>query len=184
MEQEILAGLIARGIPEHIARGIIPNMIAESGLNPGINEIAPLVAGSRGGYGLNQWTGPRRRQYEAFAAQRGADPADINTQLDFTVWELHNTEKSAGNALLAAPDAATAARIYETRYLRPGIPHGDRTPYAGPAGMPQNAMPQSAAPQNAFASYQAQPTQNALVLQPNLLDANAFRSRRFTVGGV
>lgn len=143
MEQEILAGLIARGIPEQVARGIIPNMQAESGLNTGINEVAPVVPGSRGGYGLNQWTGPRRVQYEDFAAQRGADPSDLNTQLDFTVWELHNTEKSAGDALFAAPDAATAARIYETRYLRPGVPHSGQTPYAGPAGMPANSLPQA-----------------------------------------
>ena len=62
MEQQIIAGLMARGLSEAQAKGVVANMIAESRLDPGINEIAPLVPGSRGGYGLNQWTGPRRRQ--------------------------------------------------------------------------------------------------------------------------
>lgn len=126
MEQEILAGLVQRGIPLHVARGMVANMIAESGLNPGINEIAPMVAGSRGGYGLNQWTGPRRRQFEAFAADRGVAPSDLNAQLDFTVWELRNTEKRAGDRLMSAPDEVAAATIYSNDFLRPGIPHLDR----------------------------------------------------------
>ena len=54
MEQEIIAGLVARGMPLHIAQGVVANMKAESGLQPGINEIAPVVPGSRGGFGLNQ----------------------------------------------------------------------------------------------------------------------------------
>jgi hypothetical protein len=68
MEQQLIQGLMARGFPRHIAVGMVANMRAESGLNPGINEIAPLVPGSRGGFGLYQVTGPRRRQYEAFAS--------------------------------------------------------------------------------------------------------------------
>ena len=48
MESEILAGLVQRGIPLHIAQGIVANMIAESRLDPGINEAAPLVAAERG----------------------------------------------------------------------------------------------------------------------------------------
>ena len=126
MEQEILAGLVQRGIPLHVARGMVANMSAESGLNPSINEIAPTVAGSRGGYGLNQWTGPRRRQFEAFAADRGVSPSDLNTQLDFTVWELQNTEKRAGDRLMSAPDEMAAATIYSNDFLRPGIPNMDK----------------------------------------------------------
>ena len=126
MEQKIIAGLMQRGFPEHIAKGMAANMIVESGLNTSVNEIAPLVEGSRGGYGLNQWTGPRRRQFEAFAADRGASLSDLNTQLDFTAWELQNTERGAGQALSGAGTAADAARIYSEKFLRPGIPHLDR----------------------------------------------------------
>lgn len=122
----VINGLVARGVPLHIAQGMAANMMAESRLDPGINEIAPLVPGSRGGYGLNQWTGPRRRQFETFAQERGAGLDDLDTQLDFTLWELQNTERGAWNALQGAGDPVEAARIYSERFLRPGIPHMDR----------------------------------------------------------
>lgn len=164
--QEVYNGLIARGVPHYAALGAVQGMSAESNLNPGINEIAPVVAGSRGGYGLNQWTGSRRRQFEAFAQSRGKSVDDLGVQLDFTVWELQNSEKAAGNALYGAKDAETAAKIYETRFLRPGIPHGGRGAGATNA---LAASPQPA-PQNVLAAPQA-PAQpmwqyNALQLSP------------------
>ena len=162
--QTIIQGLVQRGIPVTAAQGIAANMMAESGLNPGVNEKNPLVAGSRGGYGLNQWTGPRRVQYEQFAASRGASPDDPNTQLDFTVWELQNTEKSAGAALMNAPDAVTAARIYSNQYLRPGIPHMDqRMAYA--------QQMQGIQPTNGLAQPKQtqQPQQNQLVQRPQVM---------------
>lgn len=125
MESEIIAGLMARGIPGHIAEGIMTRMRAESGLDPGISETAPVVEGSRGGFGLNQWTGPRRVQFEKFAADRGAPVDDLNTQLDFTMWELQNTEKSAFDALKGVKTPDEAARVYMERFLRPGVPHAD-----------------------------------------------------------
>lgn len=126
MEREVIQGLIDRGLPAHIAIGIAGNMAVESRFDPGINEINPIVAGSRGGYGLNQWTGPRRRQYESYASDRGAALNDLDTQLDFTLWELANTEKRAGDALMSATTPEDAARIYSEKFLRPGIPHLDR----------------------------------------------------------
>ena len=171
MEQQILAGLVQRGIPLPVAQGMVANMIAESGLKTDINEIAPLVPGSRGGYGLNQWTGPRRRQFEAFAAERGVPASDLNTQLDFTLWELQNTEKGAWNALQGVNDPIEAARLYSERFLRPGIPNmdkrlGEAARLAGVAFDP-NAAPMG----NALAQGPAQPAsapQNALA--PTLAD--------------
>lgn len=122
-QQDLIDGLIARGASEPVAKGIVANMRAESGLNPGINELRPVVKGSRGGYGLNQWTGPRRRQYEAFAKERGKDFSDVETQLDFTFWEFQNTEKRAWEALQGATTAEQAAIIYSNKFLRPGVPH-------------------------------------------------------------
>jgi hypothetical protein len=126
MERQIIEGLMSRGLSLPVARGITANMIAESGLNPGINEIAPLVPGSRGGFGLNQWTGPRRRQLEEYAEQQGRPIDDLDLQLDFTIWELGNTERAAMDALSGVNDPVEAARIYSERFLRPGIPHMDR----------------------------------------------------------
>ena len=176
MEQQILMGLMARGMPEHIARGVVANMMVESRLEPGINEIAPVVPGSRGGYGLNQWTGPRRVQYEAFATQRGKPLDDLNTQLDFTMWELQNSEQAAGNALYGAPDAETAARLYSERFLRPGIPNMDARLNAlggiGPAGGPT--------PQNSLAppQPQQQPVNALAALPPVQLDPRQFMTSR------
>ena len=143
MEQEIIAGLLARGVSLPVAQGIVANMKAESNLQPGINEISPVVPGSRGGFGLNQWTGPRRVAYEQFAAERGAPLDDLQTQLDFTMYELQGPEKAAYAALQGVQDPLEAARIYSERFLRPGIPNMDkRLGYAADiAGMP---MPDTA----------------------------------------
>ncbi len=176
----IIGGLVQRGIPLHIAQGMVANMMAESRLDPGINEIAPLVPGSRGGYGLNQWTGPRRRQFEAFAQDRGVPFDDLETQLDFTLWELQNTERGAWEALRGANDPLEAARIYSERFLRPGIPHMDRRlAYASQfSGMQPQERPNALAqnePMNGFARMQAF---NALASAMPRLEApqvNAFR---------
>lgn len=116
---EIRDGLIKRGLPGHVADAFVVNFQDESGLNPAINEKAPLVPGSRGGYGLYQLTGPRRVAYEQFAQQRGVDPADTNAQLDFLMTELQGPEASAAKGILSAPDTATAAQAIARDFLRP-----------------------------------------------------------------
>jgi hypothetical protein len=143
MEQQIVAELVARGLSLPVAQGIVANMKAESNLQPGINEIAPVVPGSRGGYGLNQWTGPRRVSYEQFAAERGAPLNDLQTQLDFTMYELQGPERAAYTALQGVQDPIEAARIYSEQFLRPGVPNMDkRLGYAADiAGMPMPDMP-------------------------------------------
>ncbi len=184
--ERVISGLIARGLPEHIALGVAGNMAVESEFDPGINERNPVVPGSRGGFGLNQWTGPRRRQYEQFAQARGVDPSDLDTQLDFTMWELGNTEKSAATRLSTAQTPEEAARIYSESFLRPGIPHLDRRiaetrRLSGNAGTPTGSTLPAYQSQNTLAqgtSFNPE-AQNALAqpqlrLQSNLLDPRAF----------
>jgi len=134
----IISGLVARGLPLHVAQGIAANMAAESRLDTRINEQRPLVPGSRGGFGLNQWTGPRRRAIEAAAVARGVPVDDLDFQLDYTLEELNGPEARAFAALQGATTAEEAARIYSEQFLRPGIPHMDRRlAYAREfAGMP------------------------------------------------
>lgn len=145
MQGQIIAGLLQRGVSLPVAQGIAANMRAESNLNPGINEVNPVVPGSRGGYGLNQWTGPRRVAYERFAAERGAPLDDLQTQLDFTMHELQGPERRAYDALQGVNDPVQAARIYSEKFLRPGVPHMDkRLAYAAEiAGSPSAAVPLS-----------------------------------------
>lgn len=120
---DIRAGLIERGMPEHVADGFMMNFQDESGLNPGINEQNPTVPGSRGGFGLAQWTGPRRRALETFAEMRGANVADPNTQLDFLMTELQGPESGAARSILSSQDAGQAGAAIVNNFLRPAEQH-------------------------------------------------------------
>lgn len=135
---EIKQGMVDRGLAPHIADAFVANFQDESGLNPGINEKSPIVPGSRGGYGLYQLTGPRRREYEAYAADRGANPADWNTQLDFMMKEGQTTEKAAFSKILASKDTASAAQAIVNDFLRPSPEHRQSrsAKYAGLANSP------------------------------------------------
>ncbi len=119
----IRQGLIQRGLPEHVADAFVLNFQDESGLNPDINEAKPLVPGSRGGYGLYQLTGPRRRMYEAFARDRGVDTSDIDAQLDFLKFELGGPEAKAAQSIMGSRDTATAAQAIVNNFLRPAPEH-------------------------------------------------------------
>lgn len=122
----IRAGLVKRGLPEHVADGFLMNFQDESGLNPGINEKAPLVPGSRGGFGLYQLTGPRRIAYEKFAADRGVAPSDTDAQLDFLMTELQGPEAKAAQSIMGSKDAGSAAAAIARDFLRPSKDHLDR----------------------------------------------------------
>lgn len=121
----IRAGLIKRGLPEHVADGFLMNFQDESGFNSGINEAEPTVPGSRGGYGLYQLTGPRRVAYEQYAQQLGVDPSNVDAQLDFMMSELQGPEARAAKSIFAAPDAGSAAAAIATNFLRPAKEHLD-----------------------------------------------------------
>lgn len=121
-----LRGLIQRGLPEHIAQGFLMNAQHESGLNPGINEAKPLVPGSRGGFGLMQWTGPRRRELEAFAGQRGTSVSDPDMQMDFLMSELQGPEKSAWSRIQQAKTSGEAGAAIVNAFLRPAEQHRAR----------------------------------------------------------
>lgn len=122
----VRAGLIQRGMPEHVADGFVMNFQDESGLNPGINEAAPIVPGSRGGFGLAQWTGPRRVALEKFAEARGVPPSDLDAQLDFLMTELQGPEAGAAQAIFGAGDAGSAAAAVASEFLRPAPEHLNR----------------------------------------------------------
>lgn len=122
----IVRGLVGRGMPQHIAEGFAMNFADESGLNPAINETSPLVPGSRGGYGLSQWTGPRRVALEGFAASRGKPVSDVDVQLDFLMHELSGSEKAAANAIYSTKNASDAAVAIVNKFLRPAEAHRAR----------------------------------------------------------
>jgi hypothetical protein len=115
--------LMDRGMPSHVADAFIVNFQDESGLNSGINEANPIVEGSRGGFGFYQLTGPRRTAYEAFAKQRGVNPSDEDSQLDWLMMELEGSEKKAGNAIYNTNNTSDAAVAIVNQFLRPAKKH-------------------------------------------------------------
>lgn len=126
MASYVQKGLVQRGLPEHVADGFVMNFKDESNLNSGINEASPIVPGSRGGFGLAQWTGPRRRQLEAFASQRGVEVSDPDMQMDFLMQELQGSEAGAARQILSTKDRGTAADAIVRSFLRPAEEHRER----------------------------------------------------------
>jgi hypothetical protein len=124
--EEVFQGLIDRGLPAHVAEGIVMNAADESGFDPSINEQNPTVPGSRGGFGLMQWTGPRRDALEHYAQQSGRPVDDPDLQLDFLVEELHGPEKAAFDKTMATSSPQDAAAAFATSFLRPAKQHLDR----------------------------------------------------------
>jgi hypothetical protein len=176
--EQIKLGLIQRGLPPHVADGFLMNFQDESGLDAGINEISPLVPGSRGGFGLYQLTGPRRVAYENYAQERGVDVADPNAQLDFLMMELQGPESRAARSILSAPDANTAAVAIARDFLRPAPENLEKRirRYAGGQGMPSRSAPtQQQAMQQATAQDQQQPVAQGYRPSMSLVDLYGTR---------
>jgi len=117
--EELRQGLVDRGLEPHVAAGFVMNFKDESGLDSGINELVPLVPGSRGGFGLYQLTGPRRVEYETFADSRGVPYSDTDAQLDFLMMELEGSESSAAGKIFATSTAGEAGAAIVNHFLRP-----------------------------------------------------------------
>lgn len=104
----IFNGLVARGLPEHIARGAAAGVHAEAGSNH--NALNP----TSGAMGLGQWLGPRKAE---LIRRYGANPT-LDQQLDFLAWELKGGD-AGGKAVLAAKDEAGALDAYIRKFMRP-----------------------------------------------------------------
>jgi hypothetical protein len=105
------------------AAAIIGNAGHESGGFQSLQEKKPLVPGSRGGYGIMQWTGPRRKAFEAYCARNGLNPADMNANYKFLFVELQGPEGRVLGKLRAAQGLDAKVAVFSEGFLRPGIPH-------------------------------------------------------------
>ena len=147
------------GLPEYAVDGMLMSAGDESGFDPGVNEAAPTVAGSRGGYGLFQHTGPRRVALERYAAAHNKPPSDPYLQMDFAMQEMDGPESGAKAALLKARDAGEAAAAFTTNFLRPRADHLARrvAKYTSgkswrPGALPAKAEPAAAPTETAAAA--------------------------------
>ena len=96
-------------MPAHVAQGVALNFRDESGFNTGIQELNPH--NGRGGYGLAQWTGPRRVALENFAAAQGGRPTIPMCSWTYFMRENAGPEAAAWQKVLASPDASSAAAV-------------------------------------------------------------------------
>lgn len=108
LDGAILAGLRARGFPEHQVRGIAAGIHAESASNP--RAVNP----SSGALGIGQWLGPRKR---AIIERYGPNPT-LDQQLDFLAEELRGRDPG-GRKVLAQGDEAAVLRSYIEDFMRP-----------------------------------------------------------------
>ena len=88
-----------------------------------LQEIKPLVPGSKGGWGWAQWTGPRRREFEKWVKKQALDPSSDEANYGFLKWELENTETAAIPAVVAARSLNDAVRRFEQTFERASPKH-------------------------------------------------------------
>lgn len=91
-----------------------------------LQEIKPVVKGSRGGYGWFQWTGPRRRAYEAWCRDEGLDPASATANIGFLAHELAVSEKATVAKVSTAVGLEAKTKAFEMAFERPGVAHTER----------------------------------------------------------
>ncbi|WP_240233631.1 phage tail tip lysozyme [Devosia lacusdianchii] len=108
------------------AAAIVGNAGHESLGFTALQEFKPTVAGSRGGWGWMQWTGPRRKAFEAYCARTGKNPASDDANYAWLFLELKGVEGTEGRAIgktTAAADLNAKVIAFEKAFLRAGVKH-------------------------------------------------------------
>lgn len=97
------------GMSSQAAAGIFGNLMQESGMNPRVLEggaIGNLKIDGNTGYGIAQWTSQDRQQGLAnYAAAKGTDPGDMQTQLGYLQSEMGNGLIGEMNSAKSVEDA-------------------------------------------------------------------------------
>lgn len=102
---------------------ILGNIGHECGGFSKMQEEKPTKPGSRGGFGWPQWTGPRRRQYEAYCKRNNLDPRSDIANYKFMFVELMTTEKHAIPAVVKANGLEAKVKAFELAFERAGVKH-------------------------------------------------------------
>lgn len=105
------------------AAAILGNIGAETGGFVHMQEIKPTVAGSLGGWGWCQWTGPRRRAFDAYCERNGLDKRSDKANYGFLFVELKGPESAAVNAVKRAKGLVGKTKAFEMAFERAGIKH-------------------------------------------------------------
>jgi hypothetical protein len=103
------------------AAAIAGNFAYETGGFEHMQEIKPVVRGSRGGYGWAQWTADRRRAFEAWAKRKGLSIDSYDANYSFLIRELLGPEKRAIAAVKNAQGLDAKVKAFEASYERAGV---------------------------------------------------------------
>lgn len=105
------------------AAAIMGNAGHESGGLSIMQEKNPTVTGSRGGFGWFQWTGPRRKAFEAYCSRSGLNSTSDGANYGFLFVELRGPEKKAIARTKAAKGLTAKVKAFENAFERAGIKH-------------------------------------------------------------
>jgi uncharacterized protein (TIGR02594 family) len=121
------------GLSKEQAAGLVGNLAHESaGLKAGVQEGKPTSG--RGGLGWAQWTGVRRRNFEAYLQRTGQEATDPEANYGFLKEELRGSHKSSISALKKTNTVRDAMMAFEQQYEAAGVKHyGSRQRYADQA---------------------------------------------------
>ena len=86
-----------------------------------LQEMKPVVKGSKGGYGWPQWTADRRRAYEAYCRRNNLDPASDEANYAYVFVELTGPEKHAIPKLKRAKTLKGKVEAFEKAFERAGV---------------------------------------------------------------
>lgn len=86
-----------------------------------LQEIKPVVKGSRGGFGWFQWTGPRRKAFEAYCERNSLDPKTDDANYKFLFVELTTTEKRSIDKLKSVATLGDKVIAFEESFERAGV---------------------------------------------------------------
>lgn len=151
------------------AAACLGNLGHESGGFSLLQEQKPTVAGSKGGYGWAQWTGPRRRTYEAYCARNKLDPASDKANYGFLFVELTGAYKATVNRVSQAKTLEAKVKTFELQYEGAGVKHYDsRNRWAAIAldawhKAPEHGAPAWALPADVAEDLPAKPAKDATV---------------------
>lgn len=75
-----------------------------------------------GGWGWAQWTGPRRRAFDAFALSHRLSATSDEANYEYLCFELRGLERAAIPAMKRAVGLEGKVRAFERQFERAGIP--------------------------------------------------------------
>lgn len=114
------------GFTDFQAAAFPGNFAAESGHFNSLQELNPLVKGSKGGLGHAQWTGPRRRAFEAWVKRKGLKVDSYEANYSYLFRELSGLQpgfdyRSVARQVKAAKTLADAVYVVGKYYEGPAV---------------------------------------------------------------